>query len=205
MTDQDVLIPPATDKRSPIAAIGKFFWELIKVFLLAMAIIVPVRYFLVQPFFVRGASMEPNFYDGEYLVVDELSYYLRSVQRGEVIVFRFPNNLSQFFIKRVIGLPGETVKIANGQIVIVNNMYPQGVILDESEYLPAQTRTGGQLSLTLGGDEYFVLGDNRAASSDSRSWGTLEYQEIIGRAWVRAFPLSRLGAVPSIRPGFVSL
>lgn len=188
-----------------VVVVGKFFWELIKVFLLAMAIIVPIRYFLVQPFFVRGASMEPNFYDGEYLVIDELSYYFRDVKRGEVIVFRFPNNRSQFFIKRVIGLPGETVRIRDGGVVIESDDFKQGVLLDESQYLANSVRTGGQTVTELGEDEYFVLGDNRTASSDSRSWGVLTKDEIVGRSWIRAFPFSRLGKIDFVRPGFVSL
>lgn len=193
------------NKPRTIMVVGKFFWELIKVFLLAMVIIVPIRYFLVQPFFVRGASMEPNFYDGEYLVIDELSYYLRDVRRGEVIVFRFPNNRSQFFIKRVIGLPGETVRISDGGVVIESKDFLQGVILDESQYLSDNVRTGGQTTTKLGEEEYFVLGDNRTASSDSRSWGVLTKDEIVGRAWIRAFPFSSLGMIDFVRPGFVSL
>jgi len=184
-------------------ALGRFFWELIKVFLLAMAIIVPIRYFLVQPFFVRGASMEPNFLDGEYLVVDELSYRLREPRRGEVIVFQFPNNPSQFFIKRIVGLPGERVEIEGGRVVIVNDRYPTGVVLDEAQYLPTGVRTGGITSVTLGEDEYFVLGDNRVASSDSRSWGLLDEGAIIGRAWIRAFPVDRFGVLEFSRPGFI--
>ncbi|OGY34618.1 MAG: signal peptidase I [Candidatus Andersenbacteria bacterium RIFCSPHIGHO2_12_FULL_46_9] len=170
-----------------------------------MVIIVPIRYFLVQPFFVRGASMEPNFYDGEYLVVDELSYFLRDAQRGEVIVFRFPQNRSQFFIKRIIGLPGESVRINNGQVEIINDDFPAGVVLDEAQYLPGDMRTGGQIVVELGEKEYFVLGDNRPASSDSRSWGILGEDEIVGRAWLRAFPIDRLGVINFNRPGFVSL
>ncbi|HBE90240.1 MAG TPA: signal peptidase I [Candidatus Andersenbacteria bacterium] len=193
------------EKPQILRAVGRFFWELIKVFLLAMVIIVPIRYFLVQPFFVRGASMEPNFYDGEYLVVDELSYFLRDAQRGEVIVFRFPQNRSQFFIKRIIGLPGESVRINNGQVEIINDDFPAGVVLDEAQYLPGDMRTGGQIVVELGEKEYFVLGDNRPASSDSRSWGILGEDEIVGRAWLRAFPIDRLGVINFNRPGFVSL
>src|SRR5687768_10118422 len=118
-----------------MAALGSFFWELIKIFLIAVAIIVPIRYFLVQPFFVRGASMEPNFHDGEYLIIDELSYRFREPRRGEVIVFRYPDNPSQFFIKRIVGLPGDTVTVESGQIKVQNSQYQQGVILDESTYL----------------------------------------------------------------------
>src|SRR3989344_5193546 len=132
-----------------LSAIGHFFWELIKVFLLAMAIIVPIRYFLVQPFFVRGASMEPNFLDGEYLVIDELSYRLRQPARGEVIVFRFPDNPSQFFIKRIIGLPDERVVISGGRVTIYNDRYTDGVLLDEAQYLDG-ARTSGTISTKLG-------------------------------------------------------
>lgn len=182
-----------------------FFWELIKVFVVAMVIILPIRYFLVQPFFVRGASMEQSFLDGEYLVIDELSYRLREPKRGEVIVFHFPDNPSQFFIKRIIGLPRETVKIDNGQVLILNAIHPQAVVLDESSYLPPGVRTGGSMTSTLGTDDYFVLGDNRAASSDSRVWGLVQRSAIVGRAWVRAFPIDRVGLIPEERPGFLGL
>lgn len=188
-----------------LRATAVFFWELIKIFLLAMVIIVPVRYFLVQPFFVRGASMESTFLDGEYLVIDELSYRLREPERSEVIVFRYPQSPSQFFIKRIIGLPGETITITDGHVVIKNAQYPQGVVLDESPYLAAAVRTGGAVTLTLSDDEFFVLGDNREASSDSRSWGALPRHDVIGRVWLRAFPLTRWGVMHWERPGFVNL
>lgn len=182
-----------------------FGWELIKIFLLAMVIIVPIRYFLVQPFFVRGASMEPTFLDGEYLVIDELSYRLREPQRGEVVVFRYPQSPSQFFIKRIVGLPGETVTIADGQVVVKNGAHLAGAVLNEAGYLEEEVRTGGQVTTQLKDDEYFVLGDNRPASSDSRSWGVLPRHDIIGRTWFRAWPLGRWGMIPWEQPGFVNL
>lgn len=185
------------------SGITSFFWELVKAFIIAMVIIVPIRYFLAQPFFVRGASMEPTFEDGEYLVVDQISYRFRVPQRGEVIVFRYPNNPSQFFIKRVIGLPGERISIHDGNVIVYNGTYSQGVTLDESKYLPTGTRTGGRVDDQLGPNEYFVLGDNRAASSDSRSWGNLTTNAIIGRVWVRAFPANRLQIFHFPRPGFI--
>lgn len=190
---------------SPLAAVGGFFWELIKVVLLAIVIIVPIRYFLVQPFFVRGASMEPTFEDGEYLVIDELSYRFRGPQRGEVVVFRFPPQPSQFFIKRLIGLPGETVHVEGGKVIIYNERHPVGVILDESAYLSADVRTDGQVHLTLGPSDYFVLGDNRAASSDSRSWGALPRHDIIGRVWVRAYPVTEWKLFSYPKSGFVNI
>ena len=194
-----------TTSSSAARAVGSFFWELIKVFLVAIVIIVPIRYFLIQPFFVRGASMEPNFEDGEYLIIDELSYHFREPRRGEVVVFRFPDNPSQFFIKRIIGLPGDTVTVQGGQVQIKNEQYQQAVLLDESSYLAAAVRTGGQVTYQLGAEEYFVLGDNRPASSDSRNWGKLNKELIIGRAWIRAFPFDRLGLFAPVRPGFIGV
>lgn len=193
----------STAAQSGLRAIGSFFWELIKVFLVAIVIIVPIRYFLIQPFFVRGASMEPNFLDGEYLVIDELSYRFREPRRGEVIVFRFPENPSQFFIKRIVGLPGDTVNVQSGQVLIQNDQYQHTVVLDESSYLSPDVRTSGQVTYRLESDDFFVLGDNRAASSDSRNWGKLERDLIIGRAWIRAFPLDRIGLFMPHRPGFI--
>lgn len=188
-----------------LKAVGIFFWELVKVFLISMAIIIPIRYFLVQPFFVRGASMEPNFQDGEYLVVDQLSYRVREPRRGEVVVFRYPLRPSQFFIKRIVGLPGETVLVSGGGVIIQNGEHPEGARLDESLYLENGVRTGGQVQVTLQEHEYFVLGDNRAASSDSRSWGALPEEDVIGRAWLRAFPFDTITAFSYTRPGFVNL
>lgn len=207
MTDENLNLQPASFDSGPkslLIQIGGFFWELIKVFLIAVVIIVPIRYLLVQPFFVRGASMEPNFEDGQYLVVDELSYRVRQPQRGEVIVFRYPLDTSQFFIKRIIGLPGETVKVVDGRVTIQNAQYQQGVALDESEYLTSSVRTGGDINETLGSNEYFVLGDNRAASSDSRVWGAVPRSDIVGRAWLRAFPLDRLSVFSYTPPGFLN-
>ncbi len=191
--------------QSHLRAVGRFFWELLKAFLIAMVIIVPIRYFLVQPFFVRGASMEPTFDDGEYLVIDQLSYRWREPARGEVIVFKFPLQPSQFFIKRIVGLPGEHIQIHDSQIIVENEEHPEGVLLDEAEYLPGTVRTGGQVDTQLGADEYFVLGDNRPASSDSRSWGVLDKNEIVGRVWVRAWPVDRLGIFHVNVPGFLAL
>ena len=155
---------------------------------ISLAIIIPVRYYLIQPFFVRGASMMPNFDSGQYLVVDEISYRLDEPKRGEVIVFRYPLDTSQYYIKRIVGLPGETVKIGNNQVIIYNQDNPEGKILDESDYLTVSSITWGRVKLELGPDEYFVLGDNRSASSDSRQWGVLEEDNIVGRVWLRVWP-----------------
>lgn len=172
-----------------------FTWEILKIVIIALAIIIPIRYFLIQPFFVKGASMDPNFLDGDYLIVDEISYRFGEPQRGDVIVFRYPLDRSQFFIKRIIGLPEEIVKIEDGKIFIYSEeTTDEKVVLDESEYLQ-DSYTAGNLEITLEADEYFVLGDNRNSSSDSRKWGELNEKYIIGRAWIRAWPFNRLNIV----------
>ena len=168
-----------------------FFWEIAKIGIIAAVIVVPIRYFLFQPFFVRGQSMEPSFYNSDYLIVDEVSYRFKAPQRGEVIVFKFPNDTSQRYIKRIIGLPGETVEIKDGKVVIFRE--DSGIeMLDESDYLSGFLPTPGNIKIILDENEYFVLGDNRIASSDSRRWGSLNREYIIGRVFFRAFPFAAL-------------
>lgn len=171
-------------------------WEIIKVLLVSLAIVLPIRYFIVQPFIVRGASMEPNFSDREYLVIDEISYLLRAPKRGEAIVFRYPKDPRQFFIKRIIGLPDERIEIKSGKIKIFNPVYPEGFTLEEP-YLLSGLGTHPDVVSTLGSEEYFVLGDNRNFSSDSRFWGGLDRKFFIGRAIFRAWPLNQFGFVAS--------
>lgn len=133
--------------------------------------------------------MEPNFQSGDYLIVDEISYRLKDPQRGEVIVFKYPLNPSQRYVKRIIGLPGETVKIKDGTVNVYNsNGIPQA--LDESSYLADSTITSGKAEFRLSGSEYFILGDNRTASSDSRSWGALPRENIIGKVFLRVWPFT---------------
>jgi len=172
-----------------------FVWEILKIVIISLAIIIPIRYFLIQPFFVKGASMDPNYLDGDYLIIDEISYRLGEPKRSDVIVFRYPLDPSQFFIKRIVGLPGETIEISNGQIYVYSeDVSDERILLDESEYLE-DIYTPGNLTIVLEEEEYFVLGDNRDASSDSRKWGELNEKYITGRAWLRAWPIKRLGAV----------
>lgn len=162
-----------------------FVWEVAKIVIIAAVIVIPIRYFLFQPFFVRGQSMDPNFENGDYLIIDEISYHFRAPERGEVIVFKYPQDPSQRFIKRIVGLPGETVEIKDGKVMIYKEGQPQ--ILNESNYL-SDLYTGGDLQITLGEDEYFVLGDNRSFSFDSRRFGVLPGENIIGRVIFRAWP-----------------
>ncbi len=171
-----------------------FTWEVLKIVILAALIVVPIRYFLFQPFIVRGSSMEPNFYSGDYLIIDEISYRFENPERGEVIVFRYPRNPSQRFIKRIIGLPGETVEIKDNKIAVYSSE-GEGIALDESEYLPGYNLSGSDLTVKLDSDNYFVLGDNRNFSSDSRKWGPIEKEDIIGKVYVKLFPFSALAKV----------
>lgn len=173
-----------------VGAVALFFLEVVQILIISAAIIIPIRYFLIQPFYVKGASMEPSYYDHEYLIIDELSYFFREPMRGEVVVFRYPRDPDQYFIKRVIGLPGETVEINNEQVVIYNDDYPNGIVLDE-DYLAGEI-TSGKKRTTLTAGEYYLLGDNRDASLDSRSFGAVEDGGIVGRVWLRGYPFSRL-------------
>lgn len=135
--------------------------------------------------------MEPNFENGEYLLVDELSYYFRDVKRGEVIVFHYPLDTSKYYIKRVIGLPNETVEIKNGEITIYSGNNQEGFLIAEN-YIPSGLTTEGDIKKKLGKNEYFVLGDNRPSSSDSRRWGILPKVDVVGRVWVRAWPAAKV-------------
>ncbi len=167
----------------------KFLWsflEILQTVAIAAAAVFLVRTFIAQPFLVSGSSMEPNFYNKDYLLVDELSYRLREPVRGEVVVFKYPGDHKSFYIKRIIGLPGERVVVDKGQVGI----YKDGkkVVLKE-EYLH-QAMNSGYSEITLGKDQYFVLGDNRNFSFDSRSWGPLRRPEIIGLVRVRVWPIN---------------
>jgi len=201
-TYPDIVVPPrgrggqygVLPPRGPFGrffgAAGRFSAEVVKVVVVALAIIIPVRVFLMQPFQVNGQSMEPSFADRDYLVIDEITYRFRGPERGEVVVFRYPKDRTQFFIKRIIGLPGETVRVKDGSIFL--EIDDKEAKLDEGDYLPGKIgTTGTDQEVILGADEYYVLGDNRSASSDSRSWGPLPRSDIVGRAWVRAWPFSR--------------
>lgn len=172
---------------------GAEAFEFFKVLIVAVAVALPIRYFIAQPFIVNGASMVPTYENGEYLIIDEASYYFfRAPARGEVVVFRYPLQPKQFFIKRVIGLPNERVEVKNGEVRIVNDENPNGFILPEP-YLPEGLYTNGDTEVKLSDKEYFVMGDNREFSSDSRRWGTLDRRFITGRAFIRAWPLKKTG------------
>ncbi len=171
--------------------------DVVKFALIALIIVVPVRWFIAQPFIVRGASMEPTFLNGEYLIVDQLSYRFEEPKRGDVIIMRYPKDPSVFFIKRIIGLPGETVELQGRKIVIRQLDGAEPIILNETFISDGRVRDEyGVYELTP--DEYFVLGDNRVESSDSRSWGPLPREDVVGRAFVRLYPFSRIDLFPGL-------
>jgi signal peptidase I len=152
-----------------------------------------VRSFIAQPFVVNGASMEPTFHTNEYLIVDQLSYELGTPHRGEVIIFKYPLIPSRYFIKRVIALPGETIKISGTKVEIKRVGSEEFETLEEP-YVEFQKESF--VEMVLKEDEYFVMGDNRMASLDSRSWGPLKESFVVGKAFVRLFPPSKVDFLP---------
>lgn len=168
--------------------------EIVRFSIIAILIVIPIRMFIAQPFIVSGASMDDTFHSGEYLIVDQVSYQFNEPVRGDVIVFRYPRDPSKFFIKRIIGIPGDTITIENAEVTISNEENPDGFTLDEA-YVQSMT-PDKPLTETLGEREYFVMGDNRDHSSDSRSWGVLQEDRIVGRALVRLFPPNEFGYMP---------
>jgi signal peptidase I len=138
--------------------------------------------------------MDTTFASGQYLIVDQVTYNFETPSRGDVIVFRYPRDPSKFFIKRIIGLPGDTLEIENAEVTIVNEASPNGFTIDEpyiQEMSPSSPMTE-----VLGEREYFVMGDNRNKSSDSRSWGVLQEERIVGKAFLRLFPPSKFDHLP---------
>jgi len=157
----------------------EYFLTFLEIILLLILIVLPVRFFLFEPFLVRGQSMEPNFHNFDYLIIDKLSYFFREPQRGEVVVFKPPFDDHVYYIKRIIGLPGERIIIEESKITIFNKEHPKGFVLNE-DYLQNHY-TLGKIEVNLGSNEYFVLGDNREVSYDSRKWGPVKKERIIGR------------------------
>lgn len=191
LTDTTVPNTSSSTKRHE----DNFFSEIVRFALIAFIIVVPLRIFIAQPFIVKGASMLPTFEGGQYLIVDQLSYDFQQPERGEIIIFRHPDASTTFLIKRIIGLPGETVEIDGSLIRIVNSEHPEGFIVDEP-YVANPSITSGPDSFVLAQDEYFVLGDNRSASSDSRAFGALQEKFIIGRAFLRLWPFTEVDVFP---------
>jgi len=177
-------------KKSTFKAIVK---EILIFGLIAFGIVLPFRMYVAEPYVVDGRSMDPTFATGDYLIVDKLSYLAKTPERNSVIVFKYPNSPSKSFIKRVIGLPGETIVGKNNDITIINTEHPDGFVVDQSY---VAYKSPSSFKKTLGDDEYFVMGDNRAESFDSRSWGPLKREFIIGKPLLRLFPINDIELLP---------
>ncbi len=168
-------------------------WDLLKFAVIALAIVIPIRLWIAQPFVVSGESMFPTFDNGQYLIVDEISYILGTPHRGDVVVFRYPGDTKRFFIKRIIGLPNETISVKNNEVTIINKEHPEGFKLNEP-YINEKNFEGSEYKTKNG--EYFVMGDNRNRSSDSRYWGVLPKKLLIGKAFLRLLPVSEVSYLP---------
>jgi signal peptidase I len=191
-------------KKEPLQPMGWFrkflkssWGEILQVVVVSLAIVIPFRTYIAQPFLVSGPSMDKTFADGQYLIVDELTYRSREPNRGEVVIFKYPLDTKKYFIKRIIGLPGETVEIKNDTVTIFNSENPNGMVLSEpyvniDKLIPPRQNA----RVTLGPEEFYVLGDNRLVSSDSRIWGPVKRSFITGRPFFRLFPLDKIGVFP---------
>ena len=172
-------------------------WDIIKFLAPIVVIVFVVRTYIAQPFIVDGESMSPNFHTGHYLIIDELSYRFHAPQRGDVVVLRYPLDTSRFFLKRIVGIPGDHIVIKNGKVYITNDANPNGYVLNEPYQNQATFPAGQFKDVILEQDEYFAMGDNRAGSSDSRAWGILPRKDIIGHALFRLFPVKDMGITPA--------
>ena len=185
------------EDKSILQRIANFLGSLIETFVMAMAIFVIVYFFLVQPHQVTGNSMLPNFDDGEYILTDKVSYHLHPPKRGDVIVFKAPKNQQKDFIKRIIGLPGEKIKLEKGSVFINGEKLQEVYLPSNTVTLPKSLMIEGQ-DVLVPLNEYFVLGDNRQHSSDSRDWGTVPRSSIIGKAWLRYWPIRKISLIPQV-------
>ncbi len=188
MTEEKKILP---ETKKPL--LKGFLKDVLDIVILVVFVLLPIRLFIAQPFVVVGTSMYPTFFNGDYLIIDEISYRFEKPQRGDVIVFVPPPAPKDHYIKRVIGLPNETVKVDGNTVTIINKENPNGFVLTE-KYVSSER--AGATTTTLGPNQYFVMGDNREASSDSRVWGALNGNEITGRVLTRLFPIPELGIWP---------
>lgn len=172
---------------------NSFFREIITFLIIAVFVVLPFRMFVAEPYLVSGSSMYPTFSTGNYLIVDKVSYKMHNPSRFDVIVMIYPADPSKDFLKRIIGLPNETVIIENGSVSIKKQNEENGVKLDE-QYV--QLPKSENLTKVLGPNEYFVMGDNRAGSFDSRYWGPLPKEDIVGKPLIRLWPFSKIGFYP---------
>jgi signal peptidase I len=185
---------PAPKKKSEQSSV--FLYTIV-----ALGLALFIRFFVAAPYVVQGQSMEPYFDDWHYLIIDRLSLRLGEPERGEIIIFELPADRSRSLIKRVIGLPGETVTLRNRDVIIMNDEHPEGFTLEEPYLDPANVTPFNSMRIELGPGQYFVMGDNRRVSSDSRLWGALPRENIVGRAILRLYPFDKVGILPGDATG----
>jgi signal peptidase I len=193
-TSEETTILPDAESTQSEPEHENGFVEMIRFSIIALMIVIPIRMFVAQPFIVSGASMADTFHTGEYLIVDQVTYQFSEPKLGDVVIFRYPKDPSKYFIKRIIGVPGDTIVIEDAKVTITNETYPEGHTLNEP-YIRTMT-PAPRLEEVLGEREYFVMGDNRDESSDSRVWGVLQEERIIGRALIRLFPFGAFDTLP---------
>lgn len=177
--------------------IFNFFMDFLETSVVALSIFVVIYLFLIQPHEIKGGSMEPTFHNNEYILTDKISYRFKEPQRGDVIIFKAPRNPDVDYIKRVIGLPKERIKILKGYVYINGEMLNEPYLVDKTIALPGNTIQEG-VEITIPEGYYFVMGDNRPHSSDSREFGPIPNNLIIGHAILRYWPIGQMGIVPSM-------
>jgi len=180
-----------------LKAIGVFLLDFIETIVIALAFFVLIYFFLMQPHQVKGNSMYANFHDGEYVLTEKVSYYFNDPQRGDVVVFKSPLNVEQDYIKRVLAIPGDTIKISQGKIYINNKELKEPYLPSDSFTLPASFLTENK-EITVPEGKFITIGDNRNHSSDSREWGYVKKEDIIGRSFFRYWPINKMGIIPKV-------
>lgn len=191
---------PAEKQTEGGATLKAVLREIVIFAVVAVCVVLPFRAYVAEPYVVDGASMDPTFHTGDYLIVNKISYELGTPKRNTVIVFRYPLDTTKNFIKRVIGLPGDTLTMEKNKLTITNADNPKGFTIDQSYIVDACPTDSpdciSSFQKTLGPDEYFVMGDNRFGSFDSRSWGVVPKEDILGEPIVQLWPLSHIGILP---------
>jgi len=202
MSDNSVEYVARPVSEHPLAVVFRYIYEILKTIVIVIIMYLLIRAFIFQPFEVDGSSMEPTLHNNEFLIVQKVTSYFHDVQRGDVIVFKYPNDPSVSYVKRVIGLPGDKVTIANGKVTIYNAANTTGLVLNE-KYLSQGQLTSinndfTERSWTVDQDKYFVLGDNRDHSDDSRSWNFVPKSNIVGTVWLTVYPLKDFGPTEKV-------
>lgn len=195
---QKTISPEIKPKEKEVSKIAQVVSTLKYIFI-ALIIVIPIRTFVAQPFIVQGNSMYPTLRSGEYLIVNETVKITQDYRRGDVVILHYPNDPSRYFVKRVIGLPGETVSFNGYETTISGPMHEKPFVINEP-YVAESQKKIDNVKRTLSDDEFFVCGDNRAQSSDSRVWGPVPRDYMDGRALIRLFPFSTI----SLNPGSLS-